>query len=100
MNQTKRLEVLEAFASSKPTEFDGFARAYLEAHPEPAVESLVSLPDIPTIEEIQAQLPTPQILVPDELTMAKIYAQEEKPKRTRKPKTIIAQTDTITVTEE
>ena len=34
MNPEKRLEILEEFASSKPTEFDGFTLAYLEAHPE------------------------------------------------------------------
>jgi hypothetical protein len=75
MNQTKRLEVLEAFASSKPTEFDGFARAYLEAHPEPVVESLVSLPATPTDRE-----------VPNEFSV--FIAQEEKPKRTRKTKVV------------
>jgi hypothetical protein len=42
LNQTKRLEILEAFASSKPTEFDGFTALYLEQHPEQP-EPLVSL---------------------------------------------------------
>lgn len=34
MNATKRLEILEAFASSKAYEFNGFVQRYLEAHPE------------------------------------------------------------------
>ena len=34
LNPQTRLEILEAFASSKPTEFDGFTHAYIEAHPE------------------------------------------------------------------
>jgi hypothetical protein len=38
MNQQKRLEILEAFASSKCREFDGFKNAYLEAHPEQKTE--------------------------------------------------------------
>lgn len=34
MKPEKRLEILEAFASSKAYEFDGFVIAYLAAHPE------------------------------------------------------------------
>ena len=35
MKQTKRVAILEAFASSKPYEFDGFVAQYLQLHPEP-----------------------------------------------------------------
>lgn len=42
MNSEKRLEILEAFASSKPTEFDGFAIQWLREHPEPAVVPIYS----------------------------------------------------------
>jgi hypothetical protein len=92
MNQTKRLEVLEAFASSKPTEFDGFARAYLEAHPEPVVESLVSLPVTSTDREVSVDF----VLGEGEYSLP----VTSKPKRTRKPKAVVEQTDTIKVTEE
>lgn len=34
MKAKRRLEILEAFASSKPTEFDGFAILYQMQHPE------------------------------------------------------------------
>jgi hypothetical protein len=34
MNKDRRLAVLEAFASSKPREFDGFVLAWEQAHPE------------------------------------------------------------------
>jgi hypothetical protein len=40
MNPEKRLEILEAFASSKPTEFDGFTLEYLSRFPE-VVEPIV-----------------------------------------------------------
>ena len=37
-NHQWRCELLEAFASSKAAEFEGFKASWLEAHPEPAAE--------------------------------------------------------------
>ena len=48
MNPEIRSIILEAFASSKAHEFDGFVHAYLEAHPEQP-EPLVSMTP-PTID--------------------------------------------------
>jgi hypothetical protein len=62
LNPEKRLELLEAFASSKPAEFDGFTAAWLEQHPEPAAEE-------PTVVTALVE-PIP--------------VEEEKPKRKRK----------------
>lgn len=54
MKPETRLAVLEAFASSKPTEFDGFVIRYLEAHPEapePVEEPVVVVPIVPEAVE-------------------------------------------------
>ena len=43
MKPETRLALLEAFASSKAAEFDGFTHAYLEEHPEPLFTETVNV---------------------------------------------------------
>jgi branched-subunit amino acid transport protein len=61
MNPEKRLEILEAFISTKPREFDAFMQDYLEHYPEPVVAAIMA----PTVV---------------------FDSVEEKPTRKRKPK--------------
>lgn len=56
MNATKRLEILEAFASSKAYEFNGFVQRYLEAHPEEPSVTVV-------VEPLIVEAPAPPVVV-------------------------------------
>jgi len=66
MNQKERLEVLEAFAGSKPAEFEGFKIQWAKTH-KPIVEQVVA-----------------EALPQQEFATAEVVMQEFKPKRRRR----------------
>ena len=98
MNPDKRIEILEAFASSKPTEFEGFKLQWLQDHPDPVkvvfvpaaaiIESEITESDANTqfLDRIPVQNVTPDMNVV-EVKPGHFEAVEEKQVRKRKSKT-------------
>jgi hypothetical protein len=66
MNPQRRLEILEAFASSKAREFDGFVIQWVEQHPEP-VESLSVTPTEPEVS-IPKRIRKPKVTEQTDIT--------------------------------
>ena len=82
MKQTKRNAILEAFASSKPYEFDGFVAQYLQRYPElePVVVPILTAPAENESETVVADIPHFEM---------EVEAPKPKRKRTRKAAPII-----------
>lgn len=67
MNSERRTLLLEAFASSKAAEFEGFKVAWLQANPEPTITMNIGVPSSDPL--------------PDDFPVINV----EVPKRKRKP---------------